>query len=181
MANPFLQMQIKCAWSACNAEFEDKKELIPHLSNLHMSANHLKPTENLVVCKWKTCSSKHSVQDLIGHISKSHLFSAEESVKPNTCFWKDCLKAFGTFEELTEHAADEHVGARLNSYICKWQNCERKEKPFAQRQKMMRHLQTHTGIAWFIIGDKPYECVLCLQKFADALSMNQHKKTHTGI
>jgi uncharacterized Zn-finger protein len=61
----------------------------------------------------------------------------------------------------------------MHEYVCEWHKCERKGKPFTQRQKMMRHLQTHTG-------DKPYQCMECLQRFSDMVAMNQHKRIHTG-
>lgn len=45
------------------------------------------------------------------------------------------------------HLSVEHVGSGKAGYVCEWEGCDRcdESKGFAQRQKVMRHLQTHTG------------------------------------
>ncbi len=120
-----------------------------------MSANHLKPSKSddafYFKCKWTACREENfnTVDDLIKHISFNHLeMSAEEMETPNLCFWKGCGRRFKDFESLTvfwinkTHAAEVHVGTGLHEYVCMWYKCDRNGKPFTQRQKMMRHLQT---------------------------------------
>lgn len=51
---------------------------------------------------------------------------------------------FQTFDELTDHVSEEHIGSGHSEYVCMWENCERNGKPFNQRQKVMRHIQTRT-------------------------------------
>jgi predicted small metal-binding protein len=102
-------MSYDCGWASCTAKFDNKEEILPHLSNLHMSANHLKPNKveeegPQVKCKWSSCGQEkfNSVDDLIKHISFNHLeMSLEEMQNPNLCFWRNCGQRFKDFESLT--------------------------------------------------------------------------------
>jgi predicted small metal-binding protein len=102
-------MSFDCGWASCTAKFDNKEEILPHLSNLHMSANHLKPNKveeegPQVKCKWSSCGQEkfNSVDDLIKHISFNHLeMSLEEMQNPNLCFWRNCGQRFKDFESLT--------------------------------------------------------------------------------
>ena len=96
------QLQTTCEWSLCSAVFENKYELLPHLTKSHMVANHLKPVkfqtetgEELIdiPCKWNTCNNNNykSIDDLVIHVSNSHLqLTKEEMEYPNYCFWINC-------------------------------------------------------------------------------------------
>jgi hypothetical protein len=98
-----------CEWASCTASFDRKEQIIPHLNNLHMSANHLKTKKSeeelpKVHCKWTACSDQEfeTVDDLIKHVSHNHLAMSEEELKsPNLCFWKNCGLRFEDFESLT--------------------------------------------------------------------------------
>ena len=55
------------------------------------------------------------------------------------------------------HLSLDHVGSGKAVYECQWEGCERAcdadgegGRGFAQRQKVMRHLQTHTGALVFL-------------------------------
>lgn len=63
------------------------------------------------------------------------------------CGWLGCSEHFDTHQALTDHIAQDHVGGGKSSYTCLWRGCQRGEegKTFQQRQKILRHLQTHTG------------------------------------
>lgn len=82
-------------------------------------------------------------------------------------------KRFLDFDTLTVHVSEDHVGSGRSEYTCDWKACPRSKKPFAQRQKLMRHLQTHTGY-------RPLTCSECQQRFSDLPGLNQHQRTHTG-
>ena len=49
-------------------------------------------------------------------------------------------------EALSSHLETDHLGSGKGSYTCHWENCIRQQKPFAQRQKAIRHIRTHTGL-----------------------------------
>ncbi|KAI1317480.1 zinc-finger protein [Mortierella claussenii] len=89
------------------------------------------------------------------------------------CLWRGCKLAFPQFEALTAHLSEEHIGMGKSEYICEWTNCDRQGRGFGQRQKAMRHIQTHTG-------DKPFQCEVCQKRFSEANIMAQHMRTHTG-
>lgn len=66
------------------------------------------------------------------------------------CRWTGCPLAFASSAELMQHLSADHVGSGQPSYSCEWEGCDRNaanEKGFVQRQKVMRHLQTHTGLS----------------------------------
>jgi hypothetical protein len=101
-------MPYECLWASCTATFDNKEEILPHLSNLHMSANHLKPKRQedraILQCRWSSCAQTHfsTVDDLIKHVSVCHLdMTTEELERPNLCFWRNCGQRFKDFESLT--------------------------------------------------------------------------------
>ncbi|KNC98407.1 uncharacterized protein SPPG_06111 [Spizellomyces punctatus DAOM BR117] len=126
-------------------------------------------------CKWALCSlsSFFSVDDLIQHLCSDHLAISKGNMRPHGCLWLGCAHRFETFDELTDHVSEDHIGSGQHEYVCMWENCDRNGKPFNQRQKVMRHIQTHTG-------DKPYQCTVCNQRFSESGIMTQHMRTHTG-
>ncbi|PWN19904.1 hypothetical protein BCV69DRAFT_212956 [Microstroma glucosiphilum] len=90
------------------------------------------------------------------------------------CGWLGCSEHFDSHQALTDHIAQDHVGGGKSSYTCLWKGCQRGEqgKTFQQRQKILRHLQTHTG-------DRPYKCTVCSRRFSEANTLSQHMRTHT--
>ncbi|KAI5481157.1 hypothetical protein MNV49_005592 [Pseudohyphozyma bogoriensis] len=96
------------------------------------------------------------------------------STGAHVCKWKSCGLTFDTSPELMSHLSLDHVGSGKASYTCEWEGCERSGdgKGFAQRQKVMRHLQTHTG-------DRPFVCEVCSKSFSEATTLTQHMRVHT--
>ncbi|CAI2172508.1 12678_t:CDS:2 [Funneliformis geosporum] len=158
--------ETRCLWSTCAAVFRSIDELIPHLSKLHVAG---RSKGNF--CRWASCSmEKEGSDELIKHLCLDHLETREFR---HGCKWQSCHLRFETFEELTGHVSDLHIGSGRSQYICYWEKCDRNGRPFTQRQKVMRHIQTHTG-------DKPYQCTICKKRFSEANIMTQHMRTHTG-
>ncbi|KAF9970130.1 hypothetical protein BGZ73_007267 [Actinomortierella ambigua] len=115
----------------------------------------------------------------------------------HVCRWKGCGQTFESFDALTTHLSEDHIGTGKSEYQCEWEGCERNGRLFSQRQKAMRHIQTHTG-------DKPYQCQICRKRqhygpayahthggealqvqlprreFSISGALTIHKRVHTG-
>lgn len=136
------------------------------------------------ICKWDACGKAFTdATSLKRHVQLVHLMAEDEKLvltppetiaelSPHQCQWNGCDQVFKSAVDLMEHLSAKHVGSGKKSYICEWEGCNR-SKPWAQRQKIMRHLQTHTG-------HKPYKCLACGKSFAEELVLQQHMRTHSG-
>jgi len=90
------------------------------------------------------------------------------------CHWKGCHKAFHGCGELHEHLTSEHIGTGKAQYECHWGTCPRNgDKSFSSKQKVLRHLQSHTG-------HRPFQCTLCGQYFSEPATLQQHMRRHTA-
>lgn len=184
-----------CEWAACDEQFSTLDDLAPHLFR-----NHLNNRRSIDFhCRWGSCTvSVDGSEELLSHLT-NHL--GQRLI--HGCRWLNCNRRFASFDELTGHLSEEHVGAGQSKYSCLWERCDRQGKVFTQRQKVMRHIQTHTGkcVIFFIdasrhthahlhmhpwthflslLGDKPYECTICRKRFSESNIMTQHMRTHTG-
>ncbi|ERT03163.1 hypothetical protein HMPREF1624_01468 [Sporothrix schenckii ATCC 58251] len=101
------------------------------------------------------------------------------------CAWCDtlggqpCGQSFDSACELHKHvlAAHTHLLKRDvgGTYSCGWQGCTRRDSEekggFAQKSKIDRHMQVHTG-------NKPFTCDICHQSFSANQALLQHKLIH---
>lgn len=89
------------------------------------------------------------------------------------CKWVGCDRIFTNAEDLTTHLTEVHVGAGKNAYECGWEGCARSgARSFSSKQKISRHLQSHTG-------HRPFRCEQCDQMFSEAATLQQHMRRHT--
>lgn len=96
------------------------------------------------------------------------------SSNTHTCGWADCGQVFTTSASLTDHLSAEHVGRGKASYDCHWAGCSRHgpKHGFSSKQKVLRHLQSHTG-------HRPFRCEVCGVDFSEAATLQQHMRRHT--
>ncbi|KAJ2766341.1 zinc-finger protein [Coemansia nantahalensis] len=172
----------RCLWSTCTQIFGSIDELVRHLYKLHVATNRT-ASHHLVagpraqaitadfLCRWASCGTRATdTEELIDHVCRDHL-DAEQVL--HRCGWTACGQTHETIAGLTEHLSQAHIGSGLSSYTCQWEGCERGGKPFTQRQRALRHIQTHTGA-------KPFACGVCSKRFSEAHIMQQHLRVHTG-
>ncbi|GAC95648.1 hypothetical protein PHSY_003224 [Pseudozyma hubeiensis SY62] len=90
------------------------------------------------------------------------------------CRWQGCSAQFDSHSALTDHIETAHVGSGKAEYECRWIGCPRHAsgQKFSQKQKVLRHIQTHTG-------DRPFKCTQCGKRFSEQNTLAQHIRTHT--
>lgn len=93
------------------------------------------------------------------------------------CQWPGCSHTapFASSAELMDHLSEEHIGKGKDHYVCKWGECQHIDngegRSFRSRQKVLRHLQSHTG-------HKPFICEECGQAFGEAAPLAAHIRRH---
>ncbi|KAJ3558577.1 hypothetical protein NM688_g839 [Phlebia brevispora] len=91
----------------------------------------------------------------------------------HVCHWTGCGQSFASCDALTAHITSMHVGGGKAHYDCYWDDCPRHgDSGFASKQKICRHLQSHTG-------HRPFQCKICQQNFSEAATLAQHMRRHT--
>ncbi|KAJ9119670.1 hypothetical protein QFC22_003380 [Naganishia vaughanmartiniae] len=105
------------------------------------------------------------------------------------CRWHNCSEVFESVEDLTEHLS-QHIGKGKADYQCLWEGCQvcdegesrdpgqpAKGRVFTTRQKIMRHMQAHTGY-------RPFVCPICGTAVSEQATLiahiRRHSEDHTG-
>ncbi|WVR03700.1 hypothetical protein IAU60_000695 [Kwoniella sp. DSM 27419] len=100
--------------------------------------------------------------------------SGQASDKPLVCLWPGCPigHPFADSASLMDHLSEVHIPKGKDSYVCHWDGCgEGQGRVFKSRQKVLRHLQSHTG-------HKPFVCGVCNQAFSEAAPLSAHMRRH---
>ncbi|KAI0594473.1 hypothetical protein F4775DRAFT_431678 [Biscogniauxia sp. FL1348] len=128
------------------------------------------------------------IPDMQAHpISPGDVSQVSNSPSEHICRWicergetdthdKTCGLAFNSPVDLQKHLCDDHITSMSSKtkYVCLWQGCSRRgDQDFASRNKLRRHISTHTCY-------KPFTCPHCHQGFSAQQALDQHIRTHTG-
>lgn len=74
------------------------------------------------------------------------------------------------------HLSEEHIGKGKDSYTCEFGECAKSSgggRVFRSRQKVLRHLLSHTG-------HRPFVCERCGQGFSEAAPLAAHMRRHAS-
>lgn len=90
------------------------------------------------------------------------------------CNWKSCGISFETLNQLATHVSKVHSSSGPGGlFYCGWDGCNRNNKGFNARYKMLVHVRTHTN-------EKPHKCFLCEKSFSRAENLKIHSRSHSG-
>lgn len=172
----------QCEWKTCTYKCTDMEQFMSHVRNEHVSmmigksssdseeaaATEIKIETPLAITT-SVCTAVPAVKTK-SQASKKHVCSWLCGPKESEV---ECGEVFDSTQALHQHVIDHHIGSRQPSYICRWAGCDRHGRPFPQRQKIHRHLITHTK-------NKPYMCTVCGAAFSESIVLTQHMRIHSG-
>lgn len=180
----------QCEWKACTYRCTDMEQFMSHVRNEHVSMMMGKSssdnedaatTEIKLETPLAISTSVSTPAPASAPAAAPAVKTESEASKMHVCSWlcgpkeseTECGEVFDSTQALHQHVVDHHIGSRQPSYICRWAGCERHGRPFPQRQKIHRHLITHTK-------NKPYTCTVCGAAFSESVVLTQHMRIHSG-
>uniref|UniRef100_A0A8D8LYK4 Transcriptional activator GLI3 n=2 Tax=Cacopsylla melanoneura TaxID=428564 RepID=A0A8D8LYK4_9HEMI len=126
---------------------------------------------------WKPVKIKREVSSNKQHSPESlagDKYEPGDFIETN-CHWKDCGQEFGAQDILVKHINNDHIHANKKSFICRWEECTRDEKPFKAQYMLVVHMRRHTG-------EKPHKCTFegCSKAYSRLENLKTHLRSHTG-
>ncbi|KIK91522.1 hypothetical protein PAXRUDRAFT_830771 [Paxillus rubicundulus Ve08.2h10] len=183
-AHPSIQDTLSCHWGNCamyptpssipsgSSASPDNgmlNVLTTHFMQDHLGLNYSFPTSTTPKPGLSVLQNTGST----GSVPQPSTPPVHEYSENHVCKWLSCTQTFTSCDDLTTHIASVHVGSGKAHYECFWEGCARHgENGFPSKQKISRHLQSHTG-------HRPFQCRQCHQNFSEAATLQQHMRRHT--
>ncbi|KAF9221350.1 hypothetical protein BS17DRAFT_881802 [Gyrodon lividus] len=143
--------------------------LTTHLMQDHLGLNYPFPASITLPSRLSDFHDTRSTDS----VPRSSSPPVQECSASHVCKWRSCAQTFTSCDDLMAHTASVHVGSGKAHYECFWQGCARHgENGFSSKQKISRHIQSHTG-------HRPFQCKVCHQNFSEAATLQQHMRRHT--
>lgn len=129
-----------------------------------------------LICQWHECDHVTpftTSAELMDHLSEVHIGRGD---KTYACMWGDCVQhkipddGQGDNDDESEvklRDDEERGGEEDDTKVDK----KVEGRMFSSRQKVLRHLQSHTGY-------KPFICHVCDQAFSEAAPLAAHMRRH---
>lgn len=92
--------------------------------------------------------------------SKTIAVTTQDTEANFKCEWSSCGLVFSEQDDLVRHIEKVHIDQRKadDSFVCFWENCVRKQKPFNARYKLVIHMRVHSG-------ERPNRCTVSTENF----------------
>lgn len=171
MSPSYQPQSLRCEWEDCDFLANNINNFLEHMPmHTYLIEEDSLNTDN---------NSSNTNTDINTNTNTNGDSNNNNNENIHRCKWIDpktgvrCDKIFSKTDDLTDHLIEEHIKSGKSSYLCHWEDCNRCGKPFTQRQKIIRHLNTHTN-------HRPFECQICHKKFSLDLMLKQHMRIHTG-
>lgn len=159
---------VGCHWAGCEVAKKSPTELRTHIDEEHITGDPHQALQNLpslTYCStdlYNSFSASPSVggQDALNSSATSPVETEQHAhpIRGVVCLWitgassgEVCGATHSDENDLQAHTEAFHIsgpqGARYTpfNFVCKWRDCERNGKPFLDREKLKRHMHSHSG------------------------------------
>ncbi len=101
--------------------------------------------------------------------------------EPIVCMWmepsssKPCHEKFMNMQRIADHLQTAHIkDTKPNTWICYWQGCDRRDKPFFRKKHIIAHQRLHTG-------QTPFQCpwIGCRKQYSYFKELKIHMRSHS--